>query len=381
MDHKRVEINILTSVHRAVDIRIFHKQAASLARAGYQVKLFAQEHPDASIMARQYNITYVPLLSIDKRRQRGKVWLNLMELLKQMPGDIWHFHDPELLPLTIIWKKMFAQHVSLIYDVHEDMPLQVLSKEWIPTSLRKATAQIAGRVEKRFSNYVQAIVTATPDIANNFVHDNKVVVHNHPFLPKHSKESDILPYLERDPIVVYTGGLTKMQGIFEMLSTIDLLPESLKVKFHVAGKYDPSNLMDQLVTTSGWKHTHYHGVINRDEVMELMNKARVGLIIDHPIPNYIRSLSTKMFEYMSAGIPIIASNFPLWASIVNKYQCGLLVDPYNPQDVADAILWILEHPDEAMAMGKRGQKAILEEYNWERESNRLLGLYEAIISQ
>lgn len=381
MDNKKIEVNILTSVHPAVDNRIFHKQAACLAKAGYQVRLFAQQHPDAEKIAQSYNARYVPLPSIDKRHYRVKVWLSLMQLLQENPGDIWHFHDPELLLLTILWKKMFAPNVCLIYDVHEDMPLQTLSKEWIPISLRKPTAQIAGIVEKQLTNYVEAIVTATPDIASNFTHDFKVIVHNYPFLPTQINRTVILPYLDREAIVVYTGGLTEVQGIFEMLSAIDLLPEALNANFNIAGRCDSSGLMDRIVRAPGWKRVKYFGVISRDGVMELIDKARVGLIIDHPIPNYLRSLSTKMFEYMSAGIPIVASNFPLWTSIVKKHDCGLLVNPYNPQEIADAITWIFEHPIEAMAMGERGRQAILENYNWQKEANTLLSLYAAIIKE
>ena len=81
---------------------------------------------------------------------------------------------------------------------------------------------------------------------------------------------------------------------------------------------------------------------------------------------------------MAAGLPVIASNFPLWKEIVEKNKCGICVNPLSPREIAAAINWMLQNPTDAAEMGRNGRKAVLEKYNWEAESKKLIKFYEEI---
>jgi glycosyltransferase involved in cell wall biosynthesis len=105
------------------------------------------------------------------------------------------------------------------------------------------------------------------------------------------------------------------------------------------------------------------------------------LVVLSPVPNYVQANPTKMFEYMAAGIPVIASNFPAWATIVNRHECGLCVDPESETAIAAAINWIMEHPAEAARMGANGRRAVERLYSWEAEREKLLALYEQLIGR
>ena len=123
------------------------------------------------------------------------------------------------------------------------------------------------------------------------------------------------------------------------------------------------------------------GPVLHEKVSELLAQARVGVATLHPDPNYLGSLPTKLFEYMAAGLPVVASNFPLWKEIVEGNKCGLTVNPLDPEEIAHAIEYLINHPDEARRMGENGRQAVLEKYNWETEGKKLLALYEKLLAR
>jgi len=105
-----------------------------------------------------------------------------------------------------------------------------------------------------------------------------------------------------------------------------------------------------------------------------------GLVLYHPVPNHTDAQPNKLFEYMSAGIPVISSNFPLWKEIVEGHQCGICVDPLKPDEIAKAIQWILDNPEKAKKMGENGRRAVEEKYNHTVEEKKLLTLYKLLLS-
>ena len=152
-----------------------------------------------------------------------------------------------------------------------------------------------------------------------------------------------------------------------------------RVRLQLAGEFDSQQHKQQLTSLPGWQSVDYHGWASRPQVAELLGNVRAGLVLFHPLPNHLDAQPNKMFEYMAAGLPVIASDFPLWREIVEGAGCGLLVDPQDPAAIAAAISWVASHPDEAEAMGRRGRQAVEEKYNWEQESAKLIQLYERLL--
>jgi len=205
-----------------------------------------------------------------------------------------------------------------------------------------------------------------------------VVIQNFPKLEEFARVEGE-PYEKRPPWVAYVGGLTPIRGALEMVAAMSELPEELGAELVLAGNFDPSELEQELRSLPGWRRVRYLGWLDRPRVAELLGKVRAGLVVLHPTKNYREALPVKMFEYMAAGLPVIASDFPLWREIVAGEGVGLLVDPLDPKAIATAIAWVLEHPDEARAMGERGRKAVLERYNWDQEKKKLLALYGELV--
>jgi glycosyltransferase involved in cell wall biosynthesis len=298
-------------------------------------------------------------------------------MARRAQGALYHLHDPELIPVGILLK-LLGKHV--VYDVHEDVPKQLLSKHWIPPRLRRLVSMCARLVESIGVMFWDGIVAATPSIAQNFPPHKTAVVQNFPvrdeIAPPHAQ-----PFSARPSNVVYVGAIAQERGIFELVAALALLPDANPAKLLLAGSFRPSALQKQLSRSAGWERVDFRAWCGRGAVRELMAKSRAGIVTFLAHPNHVEAQPNKLFEYMSAGIPVIASDFPLWRQIVEGAGCGLLVDPERPAAISEAIDHLINHPLEAAAMGERGRRAVEEKYNWDRESEVLIGFYQRLFNE
>ncbi|MGI9040569.1 MAG: glycosyltransferase, partial [Gemmatimonadales bacterium] len=173
-------------------------------------------------------------------------------------------------------------------------------------------------------------------------------------------------------------GITRIRGVAEMVRAMDFLPADANARLALAGPFDSPALEREVEDLAGIDRTDLLGPLQRDKVAEHLGSGRVGLVLLHPVPAYLESVPTKMFEYMAAGLPVIASNFPAWRTLIEGIGCGLVANPLDPADIAHAIQWIFEHPAEAEEMGERGREAVLKDYNWEAEARRLVEAYDRL---
>jgi len=365
-------ICVITTVHSPFDVRVFHKEARSLAHAGYEVCLLAP----AEGAERVDGVDIVPIGGSKKGRlHRATVlWWRALRKAFSARADVYHFHDPELIPLGFVLKIFTSAHV--VYDIHEDYPQQIFSKRWIPAGFHRFAAVVVAVVERLAAGAFDGLVAATPDIAARFPSSKTVTVHNFPRVEELAKvEGDVLPYSKRPNSVVYAGGISAIRGAFEMVKAIGLTEHP--VELMIAGRFESEDLKNALSVLPGWKQTRFWGWLNRSEVSALFARSRIGLVLLYPIPRHKKSLPNKLFEYMAAGIPFVASDFPLWRELGEG--AGLFVDPLDPHAIAEAIDWLLAHPDEAEEMGQRGRELVLKKYNWDREAQKLLQFYERLL--
>jgi glycosyltransferase involved in cell wall biosynthesis len=143
----------------------------------------------------------------------------------------------------------------------------------------------------------------------------------------------------------------------------------------IAGPASPVDLPTRMLEADRGGRIRYSEWLDRKEVSEMLSQARVGLAVLEPLENYLGALPTKLFEYMGAGVPVVASDFPLWREIVDGAGCGLLVDPLDPAAIAEAVNWLLRNPTQAEDMGEAGRAAVLDRYSWDTEAVSLMGVY------
>lgn len=363
----------LTSVHHPFDNRILLKECATLALAGYEVTLIAAGD-GVETAHRGVRLKLVP----QPRNRIQRALLTIPAVLRAAlaeNADIYHYHDPELMPVGWLLHK---KGKKVIYDVHEDYAGSIRYKPWIPTLLRGITSDAVSLCERIFSRRCTRVIAATPTIVEQFDQNKARLVQNFPWMHEFGS-SQGKPYRQREPIVAYVGTIAQNRGLNEMCAAIAIVNRSNPVRLVLAGKMNPGagdasalNNLEQEVT--------YRGALPRQEVGLLLAEARIGIVTLHPTLNYVSSQPTKLYEYMSAGIPVIASDFPVWRSVVESSGCGILVDPKNPNEIAAAIMHLLRDPDHAQAMGERGRKAVIDRFNWEAEGANLLRIYSEIAS-
>ena len=297
----------------------------------------------------------------------------------QERADVYHFHDVELVPVGMLLR---LRGYRVVYDIHEDYPREILSKYYIPVQARTFIAKMVEKMENLAASRFSALVIVTPHIAQRFrrLNEHVFTVQNFPLLDELIDEDCITSWHRREAAVIYVGNITIMRCIREMIAAIDLVSEDRAVKLYLAGTYSPAGLRDEVASLRGWKRVRELGFLDREGVKRALQRVKAGLVVFRPGLNNTNAYPNKMFEYMAAGIPVVASDFPLWREIVKKSGCGILVDPLDPRAIADAIAQLLDNPQEAEAMGQRGRRAVEELYNWESEERKLLTLYEQLDS-
>ncbi len=364
------KICILTSVHSAFDDRIFYKQAKSIAKNGYEVVLIAPHNKKEIIE----DITIIPLKKRNNRFAR-LIFANI-ELLRKafaQKASIYHFHDPEIIPLGLILK-LFNKKV--VYDIHEDVPKDVMEKAWIPQFLRGFVSKTINSLEQYAGRKFDGMLGATPYICERFDGSdirNVLPICNYPMLEEFKNN---LSDGNEKRKVCYVGGISEARGIREMIGSVSRADMVLSL----AGSFQPKELENELKTLPEWKVVDCKGFLNRTQVAELLSGSIAGMVILHPTKSYQYSYPIKLFEYMAAGIPFIASDFPVWRNLVQGVECGLFVNPKDPEDISKAIKYLGANPDEAKKMGERGRKLIEEKYNWQKEEEKIIRLYSHLIN-
>lgn len=360
----------VTSVHGRYDPRIFSKQCRSLVCAGYDVSLVVNDelHNEVSDGVKIVSTGYKPKNRINRFLVSRR---NLFDLVKEVDADVYHFHDPELIPIATKIKRQFGR--TVIFDFHENTERQILDKEWIPYPLRSLTANLYATYEKRAIRRYDALISVTPEIVERLrvTNKNTVMVTNYPII-----ESSVKRRTDKSTLC-FAGGVSEQWCHAKIIEALERVGD---VKYLLFGS-GPKEYLDYLKELPGWAKVDYRGRIPHSEVKREYYNASIGMALNYStqIKGEGTLGNTKLFEYMEAALPVICSDYRLWKDIVEQHQCGIAVNPHDVGEIAQAIEYLVNNPEDAIQMGQNGRRAIVEHYNWGTQEAVLIDLYDSLL--
>ena len=373
---------MITTVHAVCDVRIHAKEAQTLADAGYNVTLIAPHSRSETIQG----IAVVPLPSSRSRLERiGTLGWKAFRLAWREKADAYHFHDPELLPWG--WLLQTISRKPAIYDVHEYYRESILTKEWLPLCGRRLLGWMVAQGESFFAKRLAGVVTVNDELQRRFsLHNGKcIAVYNYPQAGLVAMQPAC--YKGRVPYsVIYLGGASQVRGYHSMIRAMEFVRErEPQAKCIIVGAIDRAGMSeslvrseDRLLRNGGLVHI---GVVPYGEVLQYLRTACIAWLPWLRTPNNEKGMPTKLFEYMAAGLPVVASSMGYIAEIIDEAGCGVLVSPGDAEAHSEAILALLQDRTRAESLGAAGQAAMMSRFRWEPQGEKLLAFYEEILSE
>ena len=371
MSVSRKSVCHITTLHPRYDVRIFLKECRSLVEDFDTYLIVADGKGDE--IRENVKIIDAGLRGGTLRKRIFKTAPGVYKVALGLNCNIYHFHDPEFIYQGYKLKKKGKQ---VVYDVHEDLPRQIHGKQYLNKAIRPIISFFSEQAEKYFSQYFSAIVTSTPKIRDRFLKINHKTIDicNYVIVNEFTDNSGSLTKENR---ICYMGGLSSARGIRELVSSLNYIDPSYRLT--LAGNFERKDFENEIRAMADWMRVDFVGYVGRKEIARILYSSKIGILGLHPTVSYIDSLPVKLFEYMAAGIPVVASDFPLWREIITGNNCGICINPLSSKEISEAIVFLNTNPEIAKTMGENGRRAVVEKYNWETQKEKLLSLYLTLV--
>ena len=372
------KVAILSSVHLALDNRVFYREARTLARAGYDVTLIAVH--DREEVRDGVRIRPLPRVA---RSRRPLLWRALGRLARETAADVYHFHDPELLLLSPWLRRATGR--PTVYDVHEANADFIAVKDYLPAAVRVPLAGAFRRLEPRLAAGESGLIFADEAIAAGFAGfaGPTATLFNYPGAELIARGAAAAGGAE--PVVLYLGGMERNRGAALALEAFAAVVAAMPAaRLLFVGHFMPPALEAEMradAARRGIAHAvEFTGRVPFARIGDSLARARVGWVTWQPVAKNCKNIPTKLFEYMAYGLPVVSSDLPSTRPYVRPGENGLLATAGDPAAHAAALLALLGDPAAAARLGAAGRQRVAAEWNWAAMEPRLLALYDAVLA-
>lgn len=359
------------------DYRVF-REAQCLRQAGHRVSIVSSSFDAAPLMG--WEGIELHLVPVDRSRSLRVLypafWKQARPLLLAARADAYHAHDLDALwPAAAAAKQL---DVPLIYDSHEFWTEQ--------SSLvgRPLIRHFWSLLERRLIRQVHRTITVGTSIAESLQEryglDHVTVVRNLP-LYRPPVESDRirseLGLAEGRPVVLYQGGFLTGNGLSEQIEALAGLDQDLALVLIGDGPREAA-LKEQVRQQQLGGRVYFISRVPFAELHSYTCSADLGLcLIKGTGRSFYYSLPNKLFEYLMAGLPVVASDFPDMRAVVEQSGAGLVANPVHPGDIRAKVGSMLADPSGRRAY-RQAALAAAQRFNWEQEGPLLVSLYASL---
>lgn len=365
-----------TSVHVPTDTRIFHRQLRSLCQAYPSVYYFCKEEPNSDHLPE----LKVHILNLPKNKYARLFFswivctIQLARYRKKI--TVVQFHDPELLFFGIMAKIMGKK---VIYDKHEDVANQIHNKAWLHPLVKRVFSNLYSFLERFSAYFFDVIITVTPTIVEQLsFHKDVQLIRNFP-IKNELRISNPRPYADRDNVVFYVGEASVERGLDKIIK--GYLESKKAEELIIIGRIVPEDHLKIYQDHPKFDSIKALGQQERPVVRELINKAKIGIIMLPDRPSFRIGYPNKIFEYMSVELPIVASNLPNLKAFIQDQGCGLCVPPNNHKEIGTKLDYLLDNTDIALDMGQTGRRLVEEKYSWDNDRKKFLTIYNSLLDR
>lgn len=372
------KILMLTTVHIPKDQRIYYKESISNKKLGYDVEYLLPDAGKKRSYSDEYGIKITTVKRAKSKLGHPLTMLNLFKQCLKLDFDIIHCHEPGSLLVAIPLK--YIKRKPVVYDIHEFYPNLIANNSIFPKWTRPFVKMFFDIGEIVLSLFADGIITVNEDLEQKFrsYNKNKIIctIPNYPV-----RDFVINPHAGDPKKLIYAGTIKETLGVREAIfafeEVVKVYPDATLTILGDLSTYEEYGT--ELLNYCKEKkipNVRFLDFVKYTDVFGYIKDAGIGLSLLLPSESHSKTVSVKVYEYMACGVAVVSSDYPLMQNLLERHRCGVVADPLNSKEVAEAIVSLIQNPELAKSMGVHGIKTFEDAFHF--ESQKLDWMYRNV---